>query len=56
MSAVVDSMAVPTGPFRRLRSVLAQADPVEPLSVGNPLQLTETMRSRRCARWCRTRP
>lgn len=31
---------------RRLRSVPAQAGPVAQLEVGNPLQLTETMRSR----------
>ncbi|MER6560553.1 hypothetical protein ABT300_23020 [Streptomyces sp. NPDC001027] len=31
---------------RRLRSVPAQAGPVVPLEVGNPLQLTETMRTR----------
>ncbi|MEU1516267.1 hypothetical protein ABZ490_29715 [Streptomyces sp. NPDC005811] len=33
-------------PRRRLRSVPAQAGPVVPLEVGNPLQLTETMRAR----------
>ncbi|MFF2927184.1 hypothetical protein ACFVTP_33070 [Streptomyces celluloflavus] len=31
---------------RRLRSVPAQAGPVVPLELGNPLQLTETMRTR----------
>ncbi|MFF5859876.1 hypothetical protein ACFY8B_30385 [Streptomyces sp. NPDC012751] len=34
------------GPRCRLRSVPALAGPVERLSVGNPLQLTETMRTR----------
>ncbi|MFF4934282.1 hypothetical protein ACFY2H_36120 [Streptomyces griseofuscus] len=33
-------------PRRRLRSVPAQAGPVARLEVGNPLQLTETMRTR----------
>ncbi|MFJ1847064.1 hypothetical protein [Streptomyces sp. NPDC088146] len=55
MSAVAASAAVlprPRTQFaggasrRRLRSVPAQAGPVAQLEVGNPLQLTETMRSR----------
>ncbi|WP_308061618.1 hypothetical protein [Streptomyces scabiei] len=33
-------------PRSRLRSVPAQAGPVVPLELGNPLQLTETMRTR----------
>ncbi|MGW1596995.1 hypothetical protein [Streptomyces sp. NPDC002343] len=54
MSAVAASAALASPragfsggtPRRRLRSVPAQAGPVVPLEVGNPLQLTETMRER----------
>ncbi|EYT77971.1 hypothetical protein CF54_39810 [Streptomyces sp. Tu 6176] len=55
MSAVAASAAVLPRPRtkvadgasrRRLRSVPAQAGPVARLEVGNPLQLTETMRAR----------
>ncbi|MFF5393276.1 hypothetical protein ACFY5H_34040 [Streptomyces sp. NPDC013012] len=53
MSAVAAPAALPRprtfvggAARRRLRSVPAQAGPVVQLGVGNPLQLTETMRSR----------
>ncbi|QNT98299.1 hypothetical protein HEP81_08071 (plasmid) [Streptomyces griseofuscus] len=53
MSAVAAPAALPRprtfvgeAARRRLRSVPAQAGPVVPLRVGNPLQLTKTMRTR----------
>ncbi|MEO3978060.1 hypothetical protein [Streptomyces sp. CAU 1734] len=53
MSAVAAAAALPRPRIfaseaarRRLRSVPDQAGPVVPLKVGNPLQLTETMRTR----------
>ncbi|WP_051369389.1 hypothetical protein [Streptomyces sp. PVA_94-07] len=53
MSAVAAAAALPRprtfvggAARRRLRSVPAQAGPVVPLKVGNPLQLTKTMRTR----------
>nr|BAK19824.1 putative TRA1 protein [Streptomyces rochei] len=47
-AALASPRAVFSGgtPRRWLRSVPAQAGPVVPLEVGNPLQLTETMRAR----------
>ncbi|MFE4922365.1 hypothetical protein [Streptomyces sp. NPDC056661] len=47
MSAVTAEAAVVLpSPRRRLRSVLPQAGPVAPLELGNPLQLSKTMRAR----------